>query len=122
MALDPKYIGGDTEMEDGNYVLETGCVAKVARALAMEQVRIDGDLVGNGGYAALRRSGNTPNTRAIFKRYCEDVLRYFTETGQITDAEVLIEGEGGTVRFLARFRDITSNTNAELITAPPWGV
>lgn len=122
MAVDISYVNGDNEFEDGNYVQESGCIAKVARALQMEQCTIDGILVGNGGYAALRREGNTASTRAMFRRYCEDVLRYFEETGQIEDAEVKVEGDGGAVKFIASFRDVATNDRAEVSTVPPWGV
>jgi hypothetical protein len=124
MPVDAKYIGGDNEMENGNYVLETGCVSKVARALAMEQCVIDGLTVGNGGYAALRREGNTPEARAKWIRYCQDVMRYFEDTGQVADVEIIAEqgSSKGSVRWLVKFRDLISNSTAEVATIPPWGM
>ena len=122
MPLDIKYANGGNETQDGNYVQHGGCVSKVARALAMEQCTIDGLLVGNGGYNALRRLGNTASARAMWVRYCQDVMRYFEDSGQVDGVEVTAESGEGAVRWLVKFRDLTNNKDAEVSTVPPWGM
>jgi hypothetical protein len=122
MPLDVNYIGHDNEFEDGNYIQTSGCIPKVMRALAMEQCTVDGIVVGNGGYAALRREGNTASSRAKWVRYCQDVMRYFEETGQVDEVEIFAEkGSRGAVEWVVRFRDLTTNERAEVVTIPPWG-
>ena len=122
MPVDIKYIGGDNAFEDGNYLYTSGCSSRFARALSMEETVIDGIRVGNGGYAALRREGNTASNRAIWNRYCEDVGKYFVESGQASDVVVFSEGEGGTVRTKVRFKDLIKGRTVEISTFPPWSV
>jgi len=122
MGVDLYYYDGDNKTEDGNYATMTGCASRVARAVRMEQTVLDGETVGNPGWARLRRSPRTPATMAIWRRSVEETLQYFVTQGQIEDLEIEVEqGSGGSVLTRISFTDTLSGERSTVLLPGPWG-
>lgn len=121
MGLDFDYRDGDNTVISGNYAQITGISAKVARALRMRQTRVDGVLVGNPGWDRLVGEGITRTTMAIWKRACQETLRFFEDLQQMTDLEIQVEeGNSGSVRTWIRYHDMVVDEDTEMLIPASW--